>query len=548
MKYLKLIAGLTGWLYFSPYLAVNAQESYFVNTDFLEKNIKQEITQNIIEEENNILIQDIIVTGSSIFDDDILKEITTPLLGQKVPAEEIQTVANKITELYLEKGYFTSRAVLKQESLSTGNIEIIVIEGELEKIEIEGTKRINQNYIRNRIKLGTDKPLNSAKLEEQLRLLKINPLFENVEASLKSGTQVGQSILVVRVTEANPWDINVGIDNYSPPSIGSERITLGVGYQNVTGIGDKFAVNYNRTTAGGANNWDIVYSVPLNPKDGNLNLRAYFNNTEVITSGLRELDISGENELYELVYRQPLIRSTRQEFALSFGFTYQNGQTFTFAGPTPFGLGPNEDGVSKTSVFKFGQEYITRNELGVWSFRSLLNFGTGLFDATTNNGSIPDGLFFSWLGQIQRIQNINPDNFLIIEANLQLSTDGLLPSQQFVIGGGQSLRGYRQNVRAGDNGFKLSIEDRITLGRNEAGNSIFQLAPFLDMGAVWNVNDNPNPQQDETFLIGIGLGLLLQPLPDFNIRLDYGIPLVKIDDEGKNAQDEGFYFSVGYNF
>jgi hemolysin activation/secretion protein len=151
---------------------------------------------------------------------------------------------------------------------------------------------------------------------------------------------------------------------------------------------------------------------------------------------------------------------------------------------------------------------------------------------------------------VQRVQVLNNNNFLIVQGDIQLSTSGLLPSQQFVIGGGQSLRGYRQNVRAGDNGVRLSIEDRITVQRDEAGAATLQFAPFVDVGWVWNVSDNPNDAtlQDERFLAGAGLGLIWQPLPKLNIRLDYGIPLVDIEDRGENAQDRGFYFSVNYQF
>lgn len=197
-------------------------------------------------------------------------------------------------------------------------------------------------------------------------------------------------------------------------------------------------------------------------------------------------------------------------------------------------------------MVKFGQDYLRRDVRGAWALRSLFSLGTGLFDATVNEDPVPDGRFLSWLGQIQRVQVLNNDNFLILQADVQLSTSGLLPSQQFVIGGGQSLRGYRQNVRAADNGVRFSIEDRITVQRDEAGAAIMQVAPFIDLGWVWNVDDNPNPLPDERFLAGVGLGLIWQPIPNLNIRLDYGIPLVNIDDRGENAQDQGFYFSVNY--
>ena len=113
-------------------------------------------------------------------------------------------------------------------------------------------------------------------------------------------------------------------------------------------------------------------------------------------------------------------------------------------------------------------------------------------------------------------------------------------------GGGQSVRSYRQNVRAGDNGLRFSSENRITLQRDETGNSVFQLAPFVNLGTVWNVSDNPNKLQRQPFLVGAGLGLLYSPLPKLNLRLDYGLPLVNLVDRGEKVQDSGFYFSVNY--
>jgi hemolysin activation/secretion protein len=143
---------------------------------------------------------------------------------------------------------------------------------------------------------------------------------------------------------------------------------------------------------------------------------------------------------------------------------------------------------------------------------------------------------------------LNENNLLIIGADIQLTPDSLVPSQQFVMGGGQSLRGYRQNIRAGDNGFRFSIEDRITLERDEGGIATFQLAPFFDAGLVWNDSDNPNQLPEQRFLAGLGLGIIWQPIPHLNLRLDYGVPLIDLDDRGTNAQDEGFYFSVNYEF
>nr|WP_322665050.1 ShlB/FhaC/HecB family hemolysin secretion/activation protein [Dendronalium sp. ChiSLP03b] len=496
----------------------------------------------------SIRVEKIQVTGSTIFNAETLNAITKPVEGRSVTLDELSNVANAITQLYLNQGYITSRAILVDQKITNGVVEIRVIEGSLEKIEIQGTKRLNPNYVRSRILLGAGKPLATANLEDQLRLLRTDPLFSNVEASLRPGTNLGQSILVVRVTEADPFYGILSIDNYSPPSIGSERLGVSAAYRNLTGMGDEIAASYYRTTQGGSNIYDFSYRVPLNAMNGTLQLRTSINNNEVIQGEFKSFDISGESQLYEINYRQPLMRSPREEFALSIGFAVQNGQTFTFAGPTPFGFGPDVEGNSRTRVIKFGQDYVRRDTQGAWALRSLFSLGIDVFDATINSDPVPDGRFFSWLAQVQRVQRLNENNLLIAQAEVQLTPNALLPSQQFVVGGGQSVRGYRQNVRAGDNGVRFSLEDRFTVQRDSAGNSTLQFAPFFDLAYIWNVNDNPNSLQRQKFLAGLGLGVLFEPIPRLNLRLDYALPLIDLDDRGTNAQDDGFYFSVGYRF
>jgi hemolysin activation/secretion protein len=132
--------------------------------------------------------------------------------------------------------------------------------------------------------------------------------------------------------------------------------------------------------------------------------------------------------------------------------------------------------------------------------------------------------------------------------NWQITPDVMPASQQFILGGRQTLRGYRQNLRSADNGVSLSVEDQITLKRNAAGESMVQLIPFVDLGKVWNDRDNPTPLPKESFLAAVGLGMNWKPVPNLNFRLDYGLPLVKTNDRGSNVQDASLYFSASYRF
>ncbi|MBW4473829.1 MAG: ShlB/FhaC/HecB family hemolysin secretion/activation protein [Stenomitos rutilans HA7619-LM2] len=464
-------------------------------------------------------------------------------------------VENAVTQLYLKRGYITSLAFAQPledmpKSPSRRSLKIQIIEGRLAEIQVEGLRRLRPSYICDRIQLGTTSPLNTTQLEDQLKLLRADSLLTNIEASLRASGVSGQSKLTIRVVEAPPFSSGFSIDNYSPPSVGSERLGIELRYRNLTGIGDEISSSYYHSTTDGVDNFDFAYQVPLNRMNGTLQLRAAPNRSNVTQPPFNELGIRGKQELYEINFRQPLVRSIAKEFAVSLGFTYQNGQTFLFDRlPNPFGIGPDDDGVSRTSVIRFGQDLTLRDTQGIWSFRSQFNFGTGLFDATTNESPIPDGYFFSWLGQVQRVQRLGSAQLLLIQADVQLTPNSLLPSQQFVIGGGQSVRGFRQNARSGDNGLRFLIEDRIAIQRDDSGVPTIQLAPFFELGTVWNQADNPNQQSEQTFLAGAGLGLLWNEalgLPGLSLRVDYGIPLVNLSDRGNNAQDKGFYFSVRY--
>ncbi|MGB6297398.1 MAG: ShlB/FhaC/HecB family hemolysin secretion/activation protein [Rivularia sp. (in: cyanobacteria)] len=500
------------------------------------------------QQQVKIPVREVKIVGNTVFDAE-LNLIIQPLTGRTVTLDQLLAATNSITKLYQDKGYLTSRAILPKQQITDAVVTIQIIEGSLEDIKIEGTKKLNPAYIRSRIKLGAFAPLQVEQLEDQLRLLKTDPLFKNLSASLQAGSKTGTSILVVRVEEANPFYGNLSFDNYSPPSVGSQRLGATLGYRNVTGLGDNFSGSYYRSTTGGLNLYDFNYRLPVNAKDGSLKLRSVISNTKVTQDDLEEFNIEGDSQFYEISFRQPLIRTPREEFALSLGFSYRDGQTFIFDRiATPFGAGAEENGVTRTSVFRLGQDYLKRDPKGIFSARSQFSIGTGLFDATINQNPVPDSRFVSWLGQIQRVVRLSKNQLLIVQGDLQLTPDSLLPSEQFIIGGGQFLRGYRQNARSGDNGFRLLVEDRITLASNEAGISKLAVAPFFDMGAVWNHPDNPNEQQNQTFLASLGLGLLWEPIPNLNLRVDYAYPFIDLNDRGNNLQDNGVYFNLNYKF
>lgn len=484
-----------------------------------------------------IQVRQINVVGSTVLSPETIAAIVQPLEGQSVTFAALQNVADQLTQVYLKAGYLTSRAVIKPQTVQNGVVEIAIREGALAQVEIIGLQRLSEKYIRQRLQRGIQTPLNQPQLEDQLRLLKLDPLLSNVEASLRQGDGAGESVLTVRVAEAPAIFGTVGFDNDSVVSVGSERVGGTIGYRNLTGLGDQVYASYYRSLTGGTNLWDFSYQLPLNPMQGTLQLRAAPSRYRITNGAFKDFDISGSSAFYDVSVRQPLQRSPRSEFALSLGVAHRRGETL---------ISDVLLDKSVTSVIRFGPDWLKRDAQGVWTVNSQMNFGTGLLGATQDQ--TPDGQFFSWTGEVTRTQFLNLDNALRLRANWQLTPDALLPSQQFILGGRNSLRGFRQNFRSGDNGLSLSIEHQVTLKRNIAGVSIVQLAPFIDMGWVWNASHNPTPTPAANFLASLGVGLRWQPTEKWDLRLDYGLPLVRPDDRGRNLQDASVYFGVNYRF
>lgn len=497
-----------------------------------------------------IPIQKINVVGVTQLKPVDLKQITQVVEGKSVTLTELQGVANAITQLYLDRGFITSRAIVSQQSIVNGVVQIQAIEGSIENIEVQGLERLQAGYVRDRLQRGTQKPFNQNALEDQLRLLKSDPLLSELEASLRPGTGAGQSILTVRLKESNSVTGFVGTDNYSSISTGAERIGSVLSYRNVTGLGDELSASYFRSFNGGSNAYDFNYRLPINAMNGTVQLRYAPSQSRITDPAFDTVNITSSSNLAEISYRQPLIRSSSEEFALSLGIAFQDGQTLTKGVPFPVASsgGADVNGNTRTSIIKFGQDYLNRDAQGAWALRSQLNLGLNIGNATINPSPAPSGQFFSWLGQVQRAQRLATNHLLIAQADLQLTSDSLFPAQQFTIGGGQSIRGYGQNARSGDNGFRLSVEDRIALQADKSGNPTLQVVPFLDLGTVWNRAGNPTQLTGKTFLSSVGVGAIYQPFSQLSVRIDYALPLVNFNQPNESAKNQVINFSAGYSF
>ena len=476
------------------------------------------------------------VEGNTILHDEIAA-LTQPYENREATFEDLLQLRSAITQLYITNGYITSGALLPPQHLDTGIIKIKVVEGDVERIEVGGLRRLRSGYVTSRLKKATSTPLNQQRLEEALQLLQLDPLIEQVKAELVASSTQGRSILRVNLTEAPAFHSAIAFENNQSPSIGSIQGSVAVSHDNALGFGDRLSATYGRTE--GLNLYNLSYSIPLNALNGRFSVGYNNDDSRIIAADFRDVGIRSEAQTYSFGFRQPLSRTPNSEFALSLGLDLRHSQTYILNDrPFSFTAG-SEDGESKVTVIRFSTDWVNRGVRQVLAARSQFSLGINAFDATINDTGT-DGQFFSWLGQFQWVQQLSSRNLLVARIDAQLTPDSLLSLERFSIGGVGTVRGYGQNQLVADNGILSSVEVRFPLTSDAR---TLQLVPFFEIGTVWN---NREIDPDPTSLASFGLGLRCLIKPNLALRLDYGIPLISVGDRGNSLQENGVYFSVRY--
>ncbi|WP_019503622.1 ShlB/FhaC/HecB family hemolysin secretion/activation protein [Pleurocapsa sp. PCC 7319] len=492
---------------------------------------------------NTVFVKKFEIVDSTVFTPEELAVVLKPYTLRRLSFTEILAAQQAIDRLYVQNGYITSGTFLPPQKLENGIITIEVVEGTLEEINISGLNRLNSGYVRSRLEIATNAPLNRDKLLNALQLLQLDPLIENLAAELTAGTRQGSSILELNLQEADPFDLTLSFDNFRAPSVGTDRRSIQLTHRNLLGLGDRFSIGYLNTDGSNSLN-DLNYTVPFNPYNGTLNFRFSLTDSQIITSPFDQFDIESENTNYEFTYRQPILQKPTQDLALGLTFA-RNNSLITLGGePEQLSRGAEVDGETKISALRFFQEYTRRDANQVFALLSQFSLGIDVFDATINNNEEPDSKFFAWRGQAQYLRLLNPTFTLLLRSDLQIANKALVPTEQFSLGGGLSVRGYRQDALLGDNGWFNSAEIRATILRLPQWETTMQLTPFVDFGKVWNSDDLDDLPLDTNTLFSVGVGLRLQVSDYFAARLDWGIPLVDLDTAGDSLQEEGVYFSL----
>jgi hemolysin activation/secretion protein len=501
-----------------------------------------------LSEGERVLVQGIRFSGNTVIADEELLAVAGPWLGRELAVEELLRLRDALTRAYVDRGYINSGAVIPDQTVTDGVLEIVIVEGRLDEIRLFGLESLEPAFVAARLRQGIGPPLNIEELRERIQLLLTDPAIERLDARLGPGVRPGEGRLDVDLVEAPRYPVEVRLANDRSPSVGSLRGEMAVTFGNILGYSDPLRVALG--VSEGLRDIEAGYSVPVTVDDLRLFGVVSYTRSNVVEEPFSVIDVESRSRALELGLSWPWLRTLDRELRLDLSLENQRSTTFLLGRPFPFSPGVEPDGQSNVTTLKAAATWQQRSEVEVVALRSQFTFRLDLLGATVNPGDLPDGRFFAWLGQGQYARRLTEGGWQVnLRADLQLTPDPLLPIQRIAIGGGDTVRGYRENQIVRDNGWDASVELRIPLPdlrlpgiSLEPGEGALQLVPFVDAGGGWN-NRAATPAPEVIW--SVGAGLRWQPVAQLAARLDVGVPLRDAPaPDQRSLQDHGIHFRI----
>ncbi|MBD2794347.1 ShlB/FhaC/HecB family hemolysin secretion/activation protein [Xenorhabdus szentirmaii] len=161
-------------------------------------------------------------------------------------ATDIDSLINDISVYYMEKGYITSRAFLRQQdilNISKGNLVITVIEGKIDNLTIDGENLLALKIVFPNMK---GKILNLRDIEQGLEQLNRLPSYQ-VKIDIQPSNKVGYSDIILKKDSSKlPISVNLSLDNNGQKNTGRNQVNTFLQIDNIFNLADSLTFSASK--------------------------------------------------------------------------------------------------------------------------------------------------------------------------------------------------------------------------------------------------------------------------------------------------------------
>ncbi len=376
--------------------------------------------------------------------------------GRCLNVSDIENILAQITIDYIDRGFITTRAYLPSQNLSSGVLEILVLEGVINSYLIEdgGADSVATGNVFPKPVGGV---LNLRDLEQGIE--QINRLGSNrAVLDIQPGNKPGESQVVVRNQPTRPYQFLFSVDNHGSDSTGDRQAAFSAIRDNVFGFNDQLLATYRHSTPSDSNRQmsrssSLNYSVPFGYST--LSFGASYSNyvSEITTTSGISLQTSGNSKSHFVSVDHVAFRNQNSRINVSGSLTAKESQNFLddlFLDISSRKLTILEVGVDASTGWLGGVFAVDL------SYAQGLSWFNALKDANDIGVDTPQAQFGKYAAQVSYSRPFtlwNKQANFSSRINAQKAQSPLYGSEQISIGGIYSVRGFIDNSISGDDGF-----------------------------------------------------------------------------------------------
>ncbi|MET0263044.1 MAG: ShlB/FhaC/HecB family hemolysin secretion/activation protein [Rariglobus sp.] len=477
-----------------------------------------------------LVIQGVRFSGNTIFTSEELSALVAADLGKPLSFSELQAFATRVENHYHSKGYLLTRVIIPQQDIGAQRVlEFRVLEGWLESISVQGSRRFSEDRIRRTLldEIRVGEPFKVADMERALvRLNKVAGLRQ-VGSTLKAGDTAGATQLQVEVQEERRATGSVEVNNFGSKNTGEYRIIPAVSLPNLSGRGDTLGIfGVISPEVSDLYFAQVNYTTPLNVR-GTAASAYYSQGNYQVGREFAVLEIEGDNRSWGAGLSQDQILSAKTSL------NYELWLESSDLEQTMLGVVTSRDEIRKVRLgANLDQKDLRGRTFASFHIHQGLGEALGGMDndspLSSRSFGGADNSFTKFSGTVTRLQSLHARLYLLAHLSAQYAVDSIVASEQIAIGGANSVRGHAQSAFAGDDGFVFNLEARYAILPDD---NRYQAAVFFDHGQVQT--KEPIIGQDRwERLSGAGVGARVTVLNDLELRVDLAAPIgTKTDDD-----------------
>lgn len=463
-------------------------------------------------------VQKFRITGLTGIAEEKVAEFLSEYTNQTISLDGLHDVAERFEAWLRKNGLFTARAYVPPQDITNGEVEIHVLEGRLEGVDVKRAEgmRLSDEALRNIVtsSLPVGGSMDQSRLERGILLANDMP-STSARVVLVPGKELGGSRVLVETAQGPVVSGAIDADNGGSRYTGELKGGASIYINDPLGRGDQWSARVN--TSESTSLMRVAYTTPLGFEGWKAGANYIDSKYKLCCSSeITLLQAEGASTALSAFVSYPLIRSRLDNLTMSVNWadrTFTNrqlGATTSDKKSNGLGVSLNGDNTDALGFAGLG---------GYTTYAFQLTMGNLNLDAVASDkaqdatSAQTQGNYEKWTMQLTHLMRITKQTALYAGLATQWAGKNLDSSEKFVLGGAQGVRAYPTGEASGDNGMLLNLEYRYEI------NDKWGAIGFIDYGSVqqrkniydgWN-NTTPNLSNSYD-LSGYGISIAWTPV------------------------------------